>query len=402
MDPRSDAPITSSSGNSPTSSCTPTPSSGYDNEVTPGATFDAVFYEVKKNIARISAQNFFPDCALRIICYEKIARSVATILAAKPEGYVWSLKDYAELARQRSLDRQPQADMSYGAASSPIHDQGMNKDKFYTPGHPQLTSTATSPFDKGRATKARREKHGKAWSPEWIAYHSHPRHHDRECRYCREASRDRQGNITHTIVKCGKLWLNVYLSKYSCNGTMPPLSKTPPFVTNFLATARGRNWIRNYTPRGTHAYESRTSPDSLAAREAFLDLWSQHTKPTTSPSSVSTSSSTSWTLDTPLLCEDNELAQALVVVQATAVKDLPKKPRFPTPTPAFLKWMSSSNALQNDMDLLTRSVQRAHSPRYLTALEGVSTATSNRPEIFATTSALQATDLRSYRDVVGD
>ena len=103
-----------------------------------------------------------------------------------------------------------------------------------------------------------------------------------------------------------------------------------------------------------------------------------------------------------MLCEDNELAQALVVVQAIAVKDLPKKPRFPTPTPAFLKWMSSSVDLQNDMDLLTRSVQRAHSPRYLTALEGVSTATSNRPEIFATTSALQATDLRSYRDVVGD
>jgi hypothetical protein len=378
MNPRSDAPITSSSGNSPTSSYVTAPTSRYINEATPGATFDAVYYEFKKNITRNNTQDFWlPDCFLKALCKAKIDRRVATVLAAKPEGYVWSLMDYAKLARQRSHDRQPQADRNYGAAKAPIHEQEVNKDDFYTPGHPQLTPTATP--SEG--------KHGKAWSPEWIAYHSHPRHHHRECRFCRESSRDRQGNITHTIVKCGKLWLNIYLTK--SNGAMPPRSKTPQFVTNFLATARGRKWIRNYTRRGTHAYETLMTPDSLAARKAFLDLCDQHTKPTTSPSSVP-------------LYEGNELAQDLVVVQATAVKDLPKKPRISVPTPAFLKWMSTDVNLQNDMDRLHRSIQRTHGPRYLTALGGASTATDDRQEIFATTTALQATDSRSYRDVIGD
>ena len=94
MNPRSDAPITSSSGNSPTSSYATAPTSSYVNEATPGATFDAVYYEFKKNITRINTQGFWlPDCFLKALCKAKIDRRVATVLAAKPEGYVWSLMD---------------------------------------------------------------------------------------------------------------------------------------------------------------------------------------------------------------------------------------------------------------------------------------------------------------------
>jgi hypothetical protein len=206
MDPRSNAPITSSSGNSTTSSYATAPTSRYVNEATPGATFDAVNYEFKKNVTRNNTQGFWlPDCFLKALCKAKINRRVAAVLAAKPEGYVWSLMDYAKLARQRSHDRQPQADRNYGAATAPKHEQEVNKDDFYTPGHPQLTPTATSDKEKHGKDKKSSKYRMAAWSPEWIAFHSNPRDHHRECRYCRESSRDHQGNITHTIVKCGKL-----------------------------------------------------------------------------------------------------------------------------------------------------------------------------------------------------
>ena len=133
--------------------------------------------------------------------------------------------------------------------------------------------------------------------------------------------------------------------------------------------------------------DSQETPASLAARKAFLDLCDQHTKPTTSPSSVP-------------LYEDNELAQDLVVVQATAVKNLPPNPLILTPT--YIQEVTADENLQNDVDRLHRAIQRTHGPWYLTALGGASTATDDRQEIFATTTALQATDSRSYRDVVGD
>ena len=270
---------------------------------------------------------------------------------------------------------------------APMHEQEVDKDGFYAPGYPQLTPFATPNKERHGKNKKTARPRLETWSPEWTAFYSNPRDQRRECRYCRESSRDHQGNITHTIVKCGKLWLNTYLAK--SNGAMPPRYKTPKFVTDYLATGQGRKWFRNYTRQRTHIHEAPTTPDSLAARKAFLDLCDQHTKPTTSPSSVP-------------LYEGNELTQDFVVVQATAVKDLSKKPRISTPTPAFLKWMSTDVNLQNDVDRLHRAIQRTHGPRYLTALGGASTATDDRQEIFATTTALQATDSRSYRDVIVD
>ena len=125
------------------------------------------------------------------------------------------------------------------------------------------------------------------------------------------------------------------------------------------------------------------TPAALAAKQAFIDLCDQYTRPTTT------------TRDSDLPREDHLLPLDLGVVQATAVKNLPPNPLILTPT--SVHGVTANENFQDDIDRL----QQTHGPRLSTALENDFTATDARQENFATTTAPTA-DARPYFDILFD
>ena len=243
-----------------------------------GATFDEIYCEFEKQ--RSSLQGYpLPDSVLKAIFKTKIDQRVATALAAKPESYVWSFMDYVTHARQRSHVQVSHAGGSHGAAMAPMYEQVVDEDDFYA--YQQLAPFAAP--SKETYGKNKREGYKKTngprpepWSPEWVALYSNAREQQRECRYCRESSRDSQGNITHTILECGKLWINVQLT--NSNGVMPAPANFPQFVKDYLATEKGSEWFKRKTSPDVHGKKASLGAMSLstAQTESFANLLQCH------------------------------------------------------------------------------------------------------------------------------
>ena len=123
------------------------------------------------------------------------------------------------------------------------------------------------------------------------------------------------------------------------------------------------------------------TPAALAAKQSFIDLCDQYTRPTT----------TTQDSDLPRDLQPLDLS----VVHATAVKNLPPNPLILTPT--SVHGVTANENFQDDIDRL----QQAHGPRLRTALEDDVAATDARQENFATTTAPPA-DTRPYFDILFD
>ena len=196
----------------------------------------------------------------------------------------------------------------------------------------------------------------------------------------------------HTTVECAKSWITaqytVYGPDYDLKSHLHRLGQhgsKPPFVQRFLSHGRGKKWAsfarRNSGVERSPRTDIHMTPAALAAKQAFIDLCDQYTRPTT----------TTQDSDLPRDLQPLDLS----VVHATAVKNLPPNPLILTPT--SVHGVTANENFQDDIDRL----QHTHGPRLRTALEDDFTATDARQENFATTTAPPA-DARPYFDILFD
>ena len=161
------------------------------------------------------------------------------------------------------------------------------------------------------------------WTYEWYAfYKDFPR--SGGCAHC-ESHAMMEGYAPHperdhTTTGCSKSWITAQYTVYGPDYELKShLHHPPPFVRSFLRSPRGRAWATFMRNKSHDVQEARVrnaqeTPASLAAKQAFLDLCGQYTRPTTT------------TQDSDPPHEDNILTLDLGVVQATAVKNLPPNP----------------------------------------------------------------------------